>query len=151
MSEDHQYGEGHPTTPGTGRLEGYATWPGLDPCEDYMGPFYFKKEDDGEVKCAFIAERKHINGGDTTHGGLLMTFADFALFAIAQDSLNTGFGVTISLNGEFVSAGKLDDFIEAKGRVVRSTRSLVFVQGEVVVADDGVDKTLLNFSGIIKK
>ena len=109
--------------------------------------FYFKKEASGEVKCAFIAATKHINGGDTIHGGLLMTFADFALFAIAQDSLNTGFGVTISLNGEFVSAGKLDDFIEAKGRVVRSTRSLVFVDGEVVVGDE----TLLNFSGIIKK
>lgn len=141
------YGQDATTLPGIGRLEGYSTWQGLDPCEDYMGPFYFKKEEDGEVKCAFVAEPKHINGHDTTHGGLLMTFADFALFAIAQDSLDTGFGVTISLNSEFIAAGKLDDFVEAKGRVVRSTRSLVFVQGEVVVGDT----TLMNFSGIIKK
>lgn len=112
-----------------------------------MGPFYFKKEDDGEVKCAFVAQPKHINGHDTTHGGLLLTFVDFALFAIAQDSLDTGFGVTISLNSEFIAAGKLDDFIEAKGRVIRSTRSLIFIQGEVMVED----KTLLAFSGIIKK
>ena len=149
MSEDH-YGDGHPTEKGTGRLEGYEHWVGLDPCEDFMGPFWFKRDGDA-FKCAFIAEQKHINGGGTTHGGLLMTFADFALFAIAQDALNTGFGVTISLNGEFVSAGKPDDFIEARGRVVRSTRSLVFVDGEVFVSEDGEDKTLLNFSGIIKK
>lgn len=141
------YGDAAPIKPGVGRLEGYSTWEGLDPCEDYMGPFYFKKGEDGEVRCAFVAETKHTNSGGTTHGGLLMTFADFSLFAIAQDSLDTGFGVTISLNGEFVSAGNLGDFVEARGRVVRSTRSLVFVQGEVVVGD----KTLLNYSGIIKK
>ena len=91
--------------------------------------------------------QKHINGGDTIHGGLLMTFADFTLFAIAQDALDTGFGVTISLNGEFIAAGKLDDFVEAKGRVVRSTRSLILVQGEIVVGET----TLFTFSGIIKK
>ncbi|MFT5692757.1 MAG: acyl-coenzyme A thioesterase 13 [Oceanicoccus sp.] len=141
------YGEAAHTKSGAGRLEGYSTWEGLDPCEDYMGPFYFKHEENGEVSCAFIAEVKHTNSSGKTHGGLLMTFADFSLFAIAQDSLNTGFGVTISLNGEFVSAGNLGDFVEARGRVVRSTRSLVFVQGEVVVGD----KTLLNYSGIIKK
>ncbi len=141
------YGESTPTKPGVGRLEGYSTWEGLDPCEDFMGPFFFMKEGNGDVKCAFVAELKHTNSAGTTHGGLLMTFADFSLFAIAQDSLNTGFGVTISLQGEFVSAGNLDDFVEARGRVIRSTRSLVFVQGEVFVGD----KTLLNFSGIIKK
>ena len=146
MSDEH-YGGGHPITPGTGKLEGYGTWVGLDPCEDYMGPFYFKKEADDKVNCAFVAEAKHINGHDTTHGGILVTFADFAIFAIAQDSLDTGFGVTISLNSEFIAAGKLGDLIEAKGRVVRSTRSLVFVDGEIVVGDT----TLLNFSGIIKK
>lgn len=144
---DSIYGEGAETKQGTGRLEGYTNWVGLDPCEDYMGPFWFKREDDGEIKCAFIAEPKHINGHNTTHGGLLVTFADYALFAMAQDSLNTGFGVTISLNSEFIAAGKLDDFVEARGRVIRATRSLVFVQGEVVVED----KTLMNFSGIIKK
>lgn len=144
---DEIYGSKSPTVPGTGRLEGYSTWQDLDPCEDHMGPFYFKKQDDGTVKCAFVAEAKHLNSGETIHGGLLMTFADFAIFAIAQDSLNTGFGVTISLNGEFIAAGKLNDFVEVHGRVVRSTRSLVFVQGEVLVED----KTLLNFSGIIKK
>lgn len=148
MSDEtkEHYGKGHPTTPGTGRLEGYVCWKGLDPCEDHMGPFYFRNDGD-EVKCAFIAEPKHINGHGTTHGGLLMTFADFALFAIAQNALDTGFGVTISLNGEFVAAGKLDDLIEASGRVVRSTRSLVFIQGEVHTGG----KTLLAFSGIIKK
>ena len=76
-----------------------------------------------------------------------MTYADFSLFAIAHESLDTGFGVTISLNGEFIAAGELGDFVEARGRVVRSTRSLVFVQGEIVVGE----KILVNYSGIIKK
>lgn len=136
-----------PVKPGTGRLEGYSTWEGYDPCEDYMGPFYFKREETGEINCAFVAQPHHLNGSATTHGGLLMAFADFSLFAIAQDSLTTGFGVTISLNSEFIAAGKLDELIEGRGRVVRSTRSLVFVQGEIVVGD----RVLVNYSGIIKK
>lgn len=144
---DIHYGDKAPVEAGTGRLEGYSHWVGLDPCEDFMGPFFFKRQEDGSIDCAFIAAEKHINGGDTIHGGLLMTFADFALFAIAQDDLTTGFGVTISLNGEFIAAGKLDDLVEAKGRVVRSTRSLIFVQGEIVVGDT----SLFTFSGIIKK
>jgi len=146
MSES-TYAKNYPTKKGTGRYEGYVTWEGLDPCEDHSGPFYFKQEQDGSVKCALVAEPKHINGGGKIHGGLLMTFADFSLFAIAHDCLDTGFGVTISLNGEFIAAGELDDFVEIRGRVVRSTRSLVFVQGEIFVGE----KILMNYSGIIKK
>jgi len=141
------FAEDYPTKKGSGPYEGYVTWEGLDPCEDHSGPFYFKQQPDQSVICALVAEPKHINGGGKIHGGLLMTYADFSLFAIAHESIVSGFGVTISLNGEFIAAGELGYFVEARGRVVRSTRSLVFVQGEIVVGE----KILVNYSGIIKK
>jgi acyl-coenzyme A thioesterase 13 len=132
---------------GTGALEGYVSWPGWDPHEDFLGPFYHRKVGD-KYETAFVAEQKHINGGDALHGGFLMSFADHSIFVFAQDSLNEdASGVTISLNGEFVSAGFLRDLVEGKGEVVRETRSLVFVRGQVVVGE----KVLLNFSAIIKK
>ena len=34
--------------------------------------------------CAFLAEKKHMNGGEFMHGGCVMTFADFCLFVIAR-------------------------------------------------------------------
>lgn len=135
------------SVPGTGALEGYITWPGWDPHEDFLGPFFHKKDGEG-YRTAFIVEKKHINGGGATHGGLLMSFADHSIFVFAQDSLGDAVsGVTISLNGEFVSAGFLGEVVESTGEVVRETRSLVFVRGLVHVGD----KVLLNYSSIIKK
>ena len=75
-----------------------------------------------------------------------MTFADYALFALAGDVLD-GPGVTVSFNSEFISAVGSGNLIEATGEVVRNTRSMVFVRGQVFCGDD----TLLNFSGVIKR
>ncbi|TNE56642.1 MAG: PaaI family thioesterase [Alphaproteobacteria bacterium] len=135
------------TKPGTGPLEGYVTWPGWDPHEDFLGPFYHRKDGD-KYRTAFVVEQKHINGGGAVHGGLLMSFADHSIFVFAQDVLGARVsGVTITLNGEFVSAGQLGDFVESTGEVVRETRSLVFVRGIIHTGDT----VLLNYSAIIKK
>jgi len=132
---------------GTGVYEGYVTWQGWDPHEDFLGPFYHKRVGN-EIRCAFLAEEKHVNGGGGLHGGLLLSFADHSIFVIAQDCLGEDAGgVTVSLHGEFCAGGQKGDFVEAVGDVVRETRSLVFVRGMIVVGD----KTLVNFSAIIKK
>ena len=51
-----------------------------------IGPFCFRV-DDGRARCAFQPRREHLNGGGTIHGGALMSFADFSLFAIAHNAL----------------------------------------------------------------
>jgi uncharacterized protein (TIGR00369 family) len=126
--------------------DGYQTWDGVDAFEDWVGPFYFKQQEDGSYRSAFISEDRHKNGGGMLHGGLLMTFADFALFTIAKDHLD-GMFVTLGFNAEFVSAGPAGALIEAKGEVTRATRSVIFVRGEIFCAD----RTIMTFSGIIKK
>ncbi|MGK2740172.1 PaaI family thioesterase [Tepidicaulis sp. LMO-SS28] len=126
--------------------EGYGGWDGTDPFEDHAGPYYFKEMEDGSVRCAFISTPTHCNGGGFIHGGALMTFADYALFAIAKD-VTEGPCVTVSFNSEFVSAGPAGKLIEATGEVVRNTKSLIFVRGEIICEDD----TLMTFSGIIKR
>ena len=40
-------------------------------------------DDDGQVRCAFRVEKKHLNGMRNVHGGCFMTFADYCLFAMA--------------------------------------------------------------------
>ncbi len=133
--------------PGTGKLEGYATWAGFDPHEDFAGPFYFKETDDG-IKCAYLIESKHCNSGGSVHGGSLVTFADFSLFAISQHNLGDELsGVTVSLNSDFCGPARLGDLVEAEGTIIRETSSLIFVNGRAFVGD----KSVLSFSGIIKK
>ena len=128
------------------QAQGFRTWGSVDPYEDLVGPFYFKQEDDGSYRSAFISEKRHMNGGGALHGGLLMSFADFALFAISRDHID-GMAVTVGFNSEFVSAGPQDALIEATGEVTKATGSLLFVRGKIFSGGE----TILVFSGILKK
>ena len=129
-----------------GPWAGWSIWSG-DAFELHAGPFYSRKDAEGRPVCAFRAEAKHMNGGGFMHGGCLMTFADYALFAIAGDALAGGHSVTASLSGEFLDSAHEGDLIEAKGEVTREGGSLVFIRGMVTTAG----RPLLTFSGIVKK
>ncbi|WP_184721071.1 PaaI family thioesterase [Caulobacter sp.] len=130
-----------------GEWAGWRTWSGLDPFEDQSGPFYFREDDAGVVTTAFRAETKHMNGGGFMHGGCMMTFADFSLFAIAWKELADSRAVTVSLNGEFVGPARPGDLVTATGEVVRAGGSLLFIRG--LIATGG--SPMLNFSGVVKK
>lgn len=129
-----------------GDWAGWSLW-SSDPFELHAGPFYSRKGDDGRVICAFRAERKHMNGGGFMHGGCLMTFADYSLFAIGADALEQTGSVTASLSGEFLDSCVEGDLIEATGEVTRAGGSLVFIRGMVTTSG----RPLLTFSGIVKK
>lgn len=130
-----------------GSFAGWSTWSGgADPYESSIGPFCFR-EDGPSVRCAFMPTRAHLNGGGAIHGGALMSFADFSLFAIARHALKDSRAVTVTFNGEFISGGAPDVMVEATGDVLRATRTMVFVRGLIRQAD----RTLLAFSGTLKK
>jgi uncharacterized protein (TIGR00369 family) len=129
-----------------GPWAGWSMW-SADAFELHAGPFYSRTDADGRAVCAFRAEAKHMNGGGFMHGGCLMTFADYALFAIAGDALAGGHSVTASLSGEFLDSAHEGDLIEATGEVTREGGSLVFIRGTVTTAG----RPLLTFSGIVKK
>ncbi|MGH6970392.1 MAG: PaaI family thioesterase, partial [Caulobacteraceae bacterium] len=129
-----------------GAWAGWRTYD-TDPFETLAGPFYSRREADGQMVCAFRAGRKHMNGGGFMHGGCLATFADYALFVIAEDALAGSGSVTASLNAEFIDAGREGELIEARGEVVRAGASMVFVRGLVSTGE----RPLLNFSAIVKK
>lgn len=138
---------GHGAVLTEGPFAGWTTWSnGADPFETAIGPFCFR-EVGGRAKCAFQPRREHLNGGGTVHGGALMSFADFALFAIANNALAGAKAVTVTCNSGFLSAASLDAVIEAEGEVLRATRSLVFVRGLVTQAS----RPVLAFSGTLKK
>jgi acyl-coenzyme A thioesterase PaaI-like protein len=129
-----------------GPWAGWSMW-SADAFELHAGPFYSRIDTQGRPICAFRAEAKHMNGGGFMHGGCLMTFADYALFAIGAEALAGGHSVTASLSGEFVDSAHEGDLIEATGEVTRAGGSLVFIRGTVTTSG----RPLLTFSGIVKK
>jgi uncharacterized protein (TIGR00369 family) len=130
-----------------GEWAGWSTWSsGDDPYETAIGPFCFKAAADGAVRCAFAPDAHHLNNSGAIHGGALMSFADFSLFALAQSALNGAQAVTVTCNCEFLSPGSTGAPIEAEGEVLRATRSMIFVRGIV----RQLDKPLLAFSGSLK-
>ena len=127
------------------RLAGYLTDSGFDPAEDHIGPFYYRKAE-AQWQFAFIAEPRHCNAFSTLHGGVLVTFADFSLCIEATDHYSGFSCATVSLNTEFVAAGKSGDLVEAHTETIRRTRSLAFVRGHIHVAGS----ILLTCSSVIR-
>ena len=136
--------------PKSPRLQGYEKFGYIDPFEDHAGPFYRRILPSGEIICAFEAIEQHCNLTGSVHGGMLMTFADYALFALTDTGLHEPM-VTISFNAEFTAPAFAGDFVEARGDIVRRTRSMIFVRGQVFVREQPEERLVLNFSGIIKR
>jgi uncharacterized protein (TIGR00369 family) len=127
--------------------EGYRLFEFADPFEDLVGPLWFREDEDGRLRFAFEATPQHANSSGQIHGGMLMTFADYALCLAAIHGQAGERCVTVSLHCEFTAPGQVGDLIESTAEVVRRARSLTFARGQVTAGD----RTLLNYSGIVKR
>jgi uncharacterized protein (TIGR00369 family) len=116
-----------------------------------IGPLWQKPIGDGGgdgYRYAFLAEDKHHNRRGVVQGGMLMTFADRSMGMTCWYANERQPQATVQLDVHFVEAVKVGEFVEAKCQVVRRTRSLVFMSGEIMVGDrivataKGVWKTL---------
>ncbi|MCX7283081.1 MAG: PaaI family thioesterase [Novosphingobium sp.] len=136
---------------GEGPWAGWWKWAGKDPFEDGTGPFFVKADERGIVT-GFRPEAKNLNGHGSVHGGALMTFADFSLFMVATSGGDEVFGVTVTMNCEFVSGAQAGDLLTARGECVRAGGSLVFARGTILrLGADGAEEPVLSFSGTIKR
>ncbi len=117
-----------------------------------VGPFWSRpqKSETGadSFLYAFMAETKHHNLRGVVQGGMLMTFADRSMGRTCFYANDRQPQATIQLDMHFIDAVAVGEFVEAKCRVVRRTRSVVFMAAELVVGDrvvataNGVWKTL---------
>lgn len=130
----------------TGEWAGWYSWAN-DPYESRSGPFYFRLDEEGQTICAFRAGPQHMNGAGFMHGGCMLTFADFALFAIAQNELGQDFAVTLNLSGDFLDPIADGAMVEARGEITRGGGKTIFVRGTIT----GDGKPALSFTGIIRK
>ena len=121
---------------------------GFDPAEDHIGPFYYAplgSKSYGTYE--FQLKSQHCNAMGSVHGGVLMTFADFALCMAATDHYQTETCVTVSFSSEFLTGATLGQVITTQPRINRKTGSLVFVSGECWVEDEAC----FSFSAVVKR
>jgi len=129
-----------------GEFAGWKSWVG-DPFETQSGPFYFHEDEEGKAVGAFRADASHMNGAGFMHGGCMLTFADFALFAIAHRELGGDHAVTLNLSGDFLGPIGPGALVEARGEVTRGGGKTIFVRG--MITGDG--EPALSFTGIIRR
>lgn len=127
-------------------LDGYTIYDPIDPLENHVGPFFWKELEDGIQHFILKSEARHCNRHEIVHGGLMMTMIDLAMVVAAKETWDEQL-VTVSLNSEFVDAGRAGDLIEANGELVRRTGSMAFVRGRVYVGE----RTLLSSSAVLKR
>jgi acyl-coenzyme A thioesterase PaaI-like protein len=97
-----------------------------------IGPLWHRVVD-GAHEFALVAQDKHHNRRGLVQGGVLMTFADRTCGITARHVSGKPKLATVQLDTHFVEAGKIGEILTSKPRVVRSTRSLIFVSTEVTV------------------
>ena len=100
-----------------------------------VGPLWTRKENDSWAY-AFVPASQHTNPAGIVHGGLLMTLIDHALSAIAWEDAGRRPCVTIQIDVRFLTAVRPQTLVEARGRVVRRTATLSFVEGNLTVGEE---------------
>ena len=114
-----------------------------------VGPLW-QRVVDGEHEYAILAQDKHHNRRGLVQGGLLMTFADRSCGMTARYVSGRPTLATVQMDTHFVDSGKIGEILISKPRVVRLTRSLIFMTTEVtagercIVIASGVFKILKN-------
>jgi acyl-coenzyme A thioesterase PaaI-like protein len=97
-----------------------------------IGPLW-QRTVGADLEFALVAQDKHHNRRGLVQGGVLMTFADRTCGMTARHVTGKHTMATIQLDVHFVESGKIGEILISRPRVVRATRSLIFVNTEVTV------------------
>jgi len=114
--------------------DGFVPFENQGPFLEHIGPFQVR-EGGEELILGLRAEDRHANHRGTVQGGLLSTFADFALGrAIEANADDDKQRATVSLTVDFLKPAKPGDWIESRTRVDRVGATLSFADCSLTVA-----------------
>lgn len=119
---------------------GYTLMNTGDPYLDYLGALWIKIDEDAAT-LLLRAERCHTNANGTVHGGVLMALMDVALALSLdhtlkrEDPASHAHAITMQLSCSMIGAGALGDWLVAQGTLDRTTRSMGFASGRIIVGD----------------
>ena len=114
----------------------------------HNGGLSFKKIDETHYEFEVVVKDIHLNTGKIAHGGFLSTIADTGMGTAAHQAVGNKRCVTISLDIKFISAALPEDILRGKAKILKRTKSLVFINCEirnektVITTSSGVWKIL---------
>lgn len=125
--------------------DGFVPKSGAGPFADVNGPLFIRHTDNA---LGFEVRREHCNPISSCHGGWLGAFLDMQmpLVAILENDIRDRFLLTVSLSLDFLAPATVGAWVEGRATVLRTTKSLVFIQG--LVSSSNV--LLMRGSGVYK-
>ena len=114
----------------------------------HLGGLDLKKINDTEYVFSVKIKDIHLNTGKIAHGGFLSTIADTGMGTAAHKVAGDRRCVTINLDMKFISASMLGDELKGAVKILKKTKTLVFINCEIsndkgiVVSSSGTWKIL---------
>ena len=99
-----------------------------------VGPLWHRAVD-GAHEYALIAEDKHHNRRGVVQGGVLMTFADRSCGMTGRFVSGSPSLATVQFDTQFVDAAKIGELLISRPRMVRATRTLLFMTTELTAGE----------------
>ena len=96
-----------------------------------IGDLSFKKIDEANFEFSIKILENCLNAGGIAHGGFIATIADTGMGNAAHIAAGNKRCVTINLDIKFISAGKLNDELVGKVKILKKTKTLVFISSEI--------------------
>ncbi len=112
----------------------------------HNGGVMFRSISETEYEFKSIINENHLNAAGITHGGYLSALIDAGAGTAAHRSADNAPCVTISLDLKFIGASKKDDEIIGHVKILKKTKTLVFLFCELRCDN----KTITSASGVWK-
>tara|TARA_B100001057_G_scaffold273256_1_gene273596 strand:+ start:3625 stop:4050 length:426 start_codon:yes stop_codon:yes gene_type:complete len=112
----------------------------------HNGGLLFRSISETEYEFKSIINENHLNKAGITHGGYIASLIDAGSGTSAHRSANDSPCVTISLDLKFIGASKVGDEIIGKTKILKKTKSLIFLFCELTCNN----KIIASASGIWK-
>ena len=112
----------------------------------HNGGVMFRSISETEYEFKSTINENHLNAAGITHGGYLSALIDAGAGTAAHRSADNAPCVTISLDLKFIGASKKDDEIIGYVKILKKTKTLVFLFCELRCDN----KTITSASGVWK-
>jgi acyl-coenzyme A thioesterase PaaI-like protein len=117
-----------------------------DPALPRVALRQWQREEGEGFAFGFETDDSQANGAGVVHGGVLTTYVDHTMGHVARQAAGDRGVATMQLDLHFLAPTMPGNFVEARGRVVRRTQSVIFMRG--TLTSQGTD--VLTASGIWK-
>ena len=112
----------------------------------YLGGLNLDKIDNTNYEFSVEVKEIHLNTGKIAHGGFLSTIADTGMGTAAHQVAGDRRCVTINLDVKFITAAKLGEKLNGRVKILKKTKTLVFINCEI----SGSKDLVISASGIWK-